>query len=98
MPETLQAFHTGIKRTGASSACFMLWLKGYKCIGFRQMDMPSNWVPLHPGLRQKVIESILGKQSPGKKLRKKLLSGRKVWRGLISLPVDLMVSPVAWLG
>jgi ferredoxin len=75
---------------------FILWLKGYKCIGFRPVDLPSNWIPLHPGLKKKVIESIIARCEPiVKKFANKLLSGKKVYRGLFSLPADLLVSPVA---
>jgi len=36
----------------------ILWLKGYHCIGYQPLDLPSNWISLHPGLRQKVVDSI----------------------------------------
>lgn len=75
---------------------FMLWLKGYKCIALRSIDMPSNWVPLHPGLKKKVIESIIAKGEPNiRNFAYKILSGRRVFRGLWSLPADLLISPVA---
>jgi ferredoxin len=75
---------------------FILWLKGYKCIGFRPVDLPSNWIPLHPGLRKKVIESIFARCEPiVRNFANKILSGKKVYRGLFSLPVDLLISPVA---
>jgi Pyruvate/2-oxoacid:ferredoxin oxidoreductase delta subunit len=75
---------------------FILWLKGYKCLGFRPVDLPSNWIPLHPGLRKKVIESIFARCEPiVRNFANKILSGRKVYRGLFSLPVDLLISPVA---
>jgi Pyruvate/2-oxoacid:ferredoxin oxidoreductase delta subunit len=75
---------------------FMLWLKGYRCIALRSIDMPSNWVPLHPGLKKKVIESIIAKAEPNiRDFANKILSGRRVFRGLLSLPADLLISPVA---
>jgi Pyruvate/2-oxoacid:ferredoxin oxidoreductase delta subunit len=75
---------------------FILRLKGYRCIGYRPVDLPSNWVPLHPGLRKKVIESIFARCEPiVRNFANKILSGKKVYRGLFSLPVDLLISPVA---
>jgi len=75
---------------------FILWLKGYKCIGFRPVDLPSNWIPLHPGLKKKVIESILIRcEKIVRKFTNKILSGEKVYRGLFSLPVDLIISPIS---
>ena len=89
-------FIPGLSGLALILPAFMLLLKGYRCIGLRQMDMPSNWVPLHPGLRNKVIESIIAKAEPNvRNYANKLLSGKKVWRGLTSLPIDLLVSPIA---
>jgi len=75
---------------------FLLWLKGYKCIGFRPVDLPSNWISLHPGLRKKVIDSIFIRcEKIVRKFAVKILTGQKVYRGLYSLPIDLIVSPLA---
>jgi Pyruvate/2-oxoacid:ferredoxin oxidoreductase delta subunit len=75
---------------------FMLRLKGYKCIGYRPVDLPSNWIPLHPGIRKKVIESIFARCEPiVRNFANKILTGKKVFRGLYSLPVDLLISPAA---
>ncbi|HNY15430.1 MAG TPA: EFR1 family ferrodoxin [Bacteroidales bacterium] len=74
----------------------ILFLKGYKCIGFRPVDMPSNWIPLHPGLKTSVVESIIKRcETIVRDFAEKIFSGRKVWRGLYSLPVDLLISPVS---
>jgi hypothetical protein len=51
-------FLPGLSGVALLLPAFILWLKGYKCIGFRPVDLPSNWIPLHPGLKKKVIESI----------------------------------------
>ena len=36
----------------------LLWLKGYRIVGMQPLDLPSNWIYFHPGLREKVVESI----------------------------------------
>jgi len=51
-------FLPGLSGVALLLPAFMLWLKGYRCIGFRPVDLPSNWISLHPGLRMKVVESI----------------------------------------
>lgn len=77
---------------------FILWLKGYRCIGFRPVDLPSNWIPLHPGLRKKVIDSIIQRCEPiVRRFAGKMLEGKKEFRGLYSLPVDIISGPVAFL-
>jgi Pyruvate/2-oxoacid:ferredoxin oxidoreductase delta subunit len=89
-------FMPGITGLALILPAFLLLLKGYRCIGFRPVDLPSNWIPLHPGLKTRVIESIITHWEPVvRKFAGKLISGKKVYRGLYSLPLDLLVSPIA---
>jgi ferredoxin len=89
-------FMPGLSGVALLLPAFILWLKGYKCIGFRPVDLPSNWIPLHPGLKKKVIESIFARcEKIVRRFAGKILTGNKVYRGLFSLPVDLLISPVA---
>ena len=89
-------FLPGLSGVAMILPAFILWLKGYKCIGFRPVDLPSNWIPLHPGLKKKVIESIFIRcEKIVRKFAEKIFTGRKVYRGLVSLPVDLLISPLA---
>lgn len=89
-------FLPGLSGVALLLPAFILWLKGYKCIGFRPVDLPSNWISLHPGLRKKVIESIAARcEKIVRKFANKILSGKKVYIGLLSLPIDLLISPVA---
>jgi len=89
-------FMPGLSGMALLLPAFILWLKKYKCIGFRPVDLPSNWIPLHPGLRKKVIESIFIRcEKIVRKFADRILSGKKVYTGLYSLPVDFLLSPVA---
>jgi Pyruvate/2-oxoacid:ferredoxin oxidoreductase delta subunit len=89
-------FLPGLSGLALLLPAFILWLKGYICIGFRPVDLPSNWIPLHPGLKKKVIESIFIRcEKIVRNFADKIFSGKKVYRGLYSLPVDLLISPVA---
>jgi len=73
-----------------------LKLKGYKIVGLQPMDLPSNWISLHLGLRQKIINLIFNRcKKITKKFANKILSGKKVYKGLISLPIDLLISPIS---
>ena len=90
-------FLPGLSGVALMLPAFMLMLKGYKCIGFRPVDLPSNWIPLHPAIKKKVVESIFARcEKIVRGFAGKLLSGKKVYRGLFSLPVDLLISPVAF--
>lgn len=89
-------FMPGLSGVALLLPAFILWLKGYNIIGFRPVDLPSNWIPLHPGLKKKVIESIFIRcEKIVRKFADKIFTGRKVYRGLFSLPVDLLISPLA---
>jgi ferredoxin len=89
-------FMPGLSGMALLMPAFILWIKGYSCIGFRPIDLPSNWIPVHPGLRKKVIDSIfLRCEGIVRSFARKLLSGKKIYRGLYSMPVDLLVSPIA---
>ena len=89
-------FLPGISGVALLLPAFILRIKGYKCIGFRPVDLPSNWIPLHPGLKQKVIESIFIRcERIVRNFAVSILSGKKVYTGLISIPVDLLISPIA---
>jgi ferredoxin len=89
-------FLPGLSGMALLLPAFILWLKGYKCIGFRPVDLPSNWIPLHPGLKKKVIDSIFIRcEKIVRKFAGKILSGEKVYRGLLSLPVDLLICPIS---
>lgn len=89
-------FIPGLSGVALLLPAFMLWIKGYRCIGFRPVDLPSNWISLHPGLRIKVIESIFERcEKIVRKFTRKILSGERVYRGLFSIPVDLLLSPIS---
>jgi ferredoxin len=75
----------------------ILFLKAYKPFAFRPLDMPSNWIPLHPGIRQKVILSIKEHcTSTLKKFTEKIASGKSVLNGFLWLPLDILVTPISF--
>ncbi len=89
-------FMPGISGMALIIPALILWIKGYKCIGFRPVDLPSNWISLHPGLKKRVVESIVRRcERIVRRFAKKLFEGEKVWRGLVSLPLDLLISPIS---
>ncbi len=76
----------------------ILWIKGYKPIGFRPLDMPSNWISIHPGLKTKVALSI--KQYCETTLQRfthRITEGKKVINGFLWFPLDIVLSPISIL-
>jgi hypothetical protein len=81
-------FMPGISGMALIIPALILWIKGYKCIGFRPVDLPSNWISLHPGLKKRVVESIVRGRSKRivRRFAKSFLEGENVVaRGLVSL-------------
>jgi len=86
----------GVNGLALMLPAIILRLKGYRIVGYRPLDMPSNWISVHPGLRQKVIKSIVKRcKYMTMRFADKLLAGKKVNRGLYDLPIDILISPIA---
>ena len=91
-----KAFLPGLSGLALIFPSLMLRIKGYRTIALRPVDMPSNWMSLHPGLKTKVIESIINRcEGIVRVFARKILSGKGTLRGLLSLPVDILIAPVA---
>jgi len=75
----------------------ILKFKGYKPIGFRPIDLPSNWISLHPGLRKKVKDSIvINCTKTLENFTRRILKKKPVLNGLLWLPVDIALLPFAF--
>jgi len=89
-------FTPGLSGLALILPTIILRLKGYQIIGYRPVDLPSNWISVHPGLKQTVINSIVKRcERITKRFAQKIIGGKKVYRGLYDLPVDLLISPIA---
>ncbi len=77
-------------------AVFMM-LKGYKLAGYRSIDLPSNWISLHPGLKSKVVNSIYARcKRLTLAFAHKLLNDRTDLSGFWWLPIDLLLIPISF--
>ncbi|PLX05763.1 MAG: hypothetical protein C0596_18890 [Marinilabiliales bacterium] len=75
-----------------------LKFKSYEIIGMQPLDMPSNWLIIHPGIKQNVVKSIFNRcETKIEGFVDKILNGKKVYKALLSLPFDLAVLPVSIL-
>jgi ferredoxin len=91
--------HTpGISGIAQLLPALLFFLKGYITVGWRPLDMPSNWISIHPALRKKAVEFIFKRcRKTVSKFCDKVLSGKTVCRGLLDLPLDLAISPISIL-
>ena len=90
-------FTPGLSGLAQLLPALILRIKGYEIVGLQPMDLPSNWISIHPGIRQKVVDSIFQRcERITKMFAEKILSGKNVYKGLISLPIDLLISPIGF--
>lgn len=90
-------FLPGLSGIALYLPALILFLKGYKVRSLYPVDLPSNWISLHPGLKPKVIESMFGHyRALTRRYAERVLSGQKVFlKAFILLPLDLLVLPLA---
>jgi len=89
-------FTPGLSGIALLLPALILFLKGYKLIGYRSIDLPSNWISIHPGLKEKVVLSIFNRcKQITINFSDKILNGKKLLKGFWTLPIDLAISPIA---
>jgi Pyruvate/2-oxoacid:ferredoxin oxidoreductase delta subunit len=80
----------GIEGTGTAVLTLILVLKGYRVRGAVGVDMPSNWLAVHPGLSPQAVAGIV-QRAEGRvaDLMDRILSGGRRFQGWIPLLVGL---------
>ena len=74
----------------------LFFLKGYRVRGLASLNLPSNWISLHPGLTPSAVASLTDHcRKKVETYAASLLSGGTTFRGVIPLPFDLAVIPLA---
>ena len=77
------------------SACFLKW-EGYAVKAMVPVDLPSNWVSLHPGLNERTVQ-FLHKRNKLKvqTIVSKILSGKSDFRSFREIIQDTLLAPIA---
>jgi ferredoxin len=77
----------------------ILKIKGYSIRGGLPLDMPSNWISLHPAYKKTWIDFLVFRcEKETRAFINSILDGKtKFRRVLISLPIDLAVFPISVL-
>lgn len=89
-------FLPGLSGLAQLMPALILKIKGCRPIGLQPMDLPSNWISIHPGIKQKVVHSIFNRcKEITKRFAEKILAGKSIFKGLVSLPIDLLISPIS---
>lgn len=91
-------FLPGLSGTAQYFYALLLKMKGYNVLGMQCIDLPSNWISLHPGIKEKVVHSIIERCDKRIDIfAEKILHNEKSYRALRDLPQDILISPVSVL-
>lgn len=75
----IPGYPPGIAGSSIFIAALILLIKGYRVKGLMSVNMPSNWMSLHSGLRKDIIETIISKAQPEvTAFAEKIISGKRV--------------------
>jgi Pyruvate/2-oxoacid:ferredoxin oxidoreductase delta subunit len=89
-------FLPGLSGIAMYFPALIMFFKGYKVKAMYPVDLPSNWISLHPGIRRKVVVSMVEHyEKLTKRFASKVLSGERVFlKSFVLLPLDILVAPV----
>lgn len=86
----------GLSGVAQILAALIFLFKGFRVVGMKPVDLPSNWISIHPGLRKKVVASIYTRcECNTRRFAQSILAGKKRYRALFEIIPDLAISPVA---
>ncbi len=89
-------FLPGLSGIALWLAAVVLWIKGYKIVGLRSIDLPSNWISLHPGLREQVVQSIHERcKRISQKFAGNIFSNKKDMHAFYDIIQDMIIAPVS---
>jgi ferredoxin len=86
----------GLSGVAQLLAALVLSLKGYRVVGMRPIDLPSNWISIHPGLREHNVRAIYERcEMLTRRFADRLLDGRRDLRALWDVVQDLLIAPIS---
>ncbi|HBA83374.1 MAG TPA: (4Fe-4S)-binding protein [Verrucomicrobia bacterium] len=90
-------FHMpGMEGTAGYLMALLLRWKGYRIRGVMGLDMPSNWLTVHPSLSPQSVESMESRAQPkAEGYILDLLAGKSRWHGWICLLLGLLLAPAS---
>ncbi len=89
-------FIPGLSGLALWLAALVLLIKGYRIAGLRSIDLPSNWISLHPGVKEKVAASIYERcKRITLSFANRILDGKHVYTAFRDIVQDILISPVS---
>lgn len=76
----------------------LLWTKGITVVGMRPVDLPSNWMSLHPSLSDHTVESMFEKRKTEViNFSHTIFQKGTDYRALLDIVQDVLLTPIAIL-
>jgi len=86
----------GMEGTAGYLVAAILAAKGYRVRGVAGIDMPSNWIALHPGFSEKNARAIIERARPKVDgFFDTVVSGGRAFRGFVCLALGILLAPVS---
>lgn len=86
----------GMEGTAGYLLALLLWLKGYRVRGVLGLDMPGNWMTVHPGLPPAHVAALEERARPrAAGYLEMLLAGRRAFGGFVFLALGLLLLPLS---
>jgi len=77
-------------------SALILKIKGFSIKAMFPVDLPSNWISLHPGLNEHTVKFLYGKNFERvDAFANRVLSGKRDFRSLREIVQDMLVSPIS---
>ena len=91
-------FIPGLSGLAQFFSALLLLVKGYNIMGMHPIDLPSNWISIHPGVRLPVVQSIYNRRhKETKKFAEKMFSAKRDLKALRDIIQDLLIAPIGVL-
>jgi ferredoxin len=77
-------------------AALVLKLRGYSILSMFPVDLPSNWISVHPGLNERTVKYLHERnQDKVYQFARKVLDGGSDFRGFREIIQDALVAPIS---
>jgi ferredoxin len=77
-------------------SAFILKLKGYSMKSMFPVDLPSNWISVHPGLNERTVKYLHERnQEKVYRFAQKVFSGGRDFRGVYEIVQDTLIAPIS---
>lgn len=94
-------FVPGLSGSGTFLISLILALKGYRVLGAISLDMPSNWMALHPSLSEAGIAALIDRSRPrALQFIERIFSGKSCWltmHNLVEAVLGILLIPVSFI-